>query len=75
MIDESDNGDEDACRAICPSATEPCSPGPEAQLAANAGGDFRFQAPAGGGTRTARQCAATGPAGNLVVRVIILGEG
>lgn len=49
--------------------------GPEAQSAANAGGDFRFQAPAGGGTLTARQCAATDPAGNLVVRVIILGEG
>lgn len=49
--------------------------GPEAQSAANAGGDFNFQAPASRLTLTARQCAATDPAGNLVVRVIILGEG
>lgn len=49
--------------------------GPEAKSAAEAGGDFRFQAPAGGGTVAARQCAATDPAGNLVVRVVILGEG
>lgn len=49
--------------------------GPEAQSAANVGGDFRFQAPVGGGTLTARQCAATDAGGNLVVRVVILGEG
>ena len=47
--------------------------GPEAQSAANAGGNFHFQAAAS--RLTARQCAATGPAGNLVVRVIILAEG
>ena len=49
--------------------------GPEAQSAAKAGGDFHFQAAASRLTLTARQCAATDPAGNLVVRVIILGEG
>lgn len=49
--------------------------GPEAQSTANAGGDFRFQARVGGSPLTARQCAATDPAGNLVVRVIVLREG
>lgn len=48
--------------------------GPEAQSAAAAGGDFRFQAP-DGRSLTARQCAAIGPDGNLVVRVIVLADG
>jgi CheY-like chemotaxis protein len=46
--------------------------GPEALAAA--GGDFRFLAPASQLTLTARQSAATDPAGNLVVRVIVLAE-
>ncbi|MDP1645931.1 MAG: response regulator [Thiobacillus sp.] len=49
--------------------------GPEAQSAAIVGGDFRFQAPSSRLTLHARQSAATDPAGNLVVRVIVLGEG
>lgn len=48
--------------------------GPDAQAAASAGGDFRFQAPASGLTLDARQCAASDPAGNLAVRVIALRE-
>lgn len=49
--------------------------GPEAQSAASAGGDFRFQAPASHLTLAARQCAVTDPAGNLVLRVVVLIEG
>jgi CheY-like chemotaxis protein len=49
--------------------------GPEMQSAANAGGDFHVQAPASHlPLLIARQCAATDPAGNLVVRVIVLRE-
>lgn len=46
--------------------------GADAQAAASTGGDFRFRAPASGLTLDARQCAASDPAGNLVVRVIVL---
>lgn len=49
--------------------------GPEAKSAAEAGGDFSFQTSAGSSPLIARQYAATDPAGNLVVRVVILGEG
>jgi CheY-like chemotaxis protein len=48
--------------------------GPEALSAANAGGDFRFQAPASRLALTARQCAVADPAGNPVVRVVVLAE-
>ncbi|HEX7971755.1 MAG TPA: response regulator [Thiobacillus sp.] len=48
--------------------------GPEALSAAAAGGDFQFQAPASHLALAGRQCAATDPAGNLVVRVIVLRE-
>lgn len=48
--------------------------GPEARSAASAGEEFRFQTPASGRSLAARQCAATGPAGNLAVRVIVLRE-
>lgn len=46
--------------------------GTDAQAAANTGGDFRFRAPASGLTLDARQCAASDPTGNLVIRVIVL---
>jgi two-component system, cell cycle response regulator len=48
--------------------------GPEALAAATAGEDFRFQAPASHRFLHAHQSAATDPAGNLMVRVIVLQE-
>ena len=48
--------------------------GPEAQSAALAGGDFRFQTPARHRLLIARQAAATDPAGNLVIRILTLRE-
>jgi DNA-binding response OmpR family regulator len=49
--------------------------GSEAQAAASAGEDFSFHAPASHLTLAARQCTATDPAGNQVVRIIVLAEG
>jgi CheY-like chemotaxis protein len=48
--------------------------GPEAQSAASAGGYFSLLAPASRRLLNARQSAATDPAGNLVIRVIVLAE-
>jgi CheY-like chemotaxis protein len=48
--------------------------GPEALAAASAGGDFSFLAPVGRRALNARHFAATDPAGNPVVRVIVLRE-
>lgn len=48
--------------------------GADAQSAAGLGGDFRFQAPASRRTLSVRQCAASDPEGNLVIRVILLHE-
>lgn len=48
---------------------------PEAQSAASAGEEFRFQPPAGRPILHARHCAVSDPAGKLLVRVVVLAEG